>query len=302
MAIFLALGLGVVVGTTVINPGLVKNLSDQTDGLKEDLRQLQEDQQDLQAQIDMMNTFSDQAMPYLVADELFGRQVVVVTQEGVDPRALAETRRALDLSGAEIVTTLTVRPTMAADTPASSSDLATLLGLSQTTPPDVLTTEAARTLADRLASDPADDLSGGPDQLGELLSQGFLTSSAPSISDATLNDVGGRGQMVVTIAGGIAGEPSPTSELFMEPFVTELVGSGVVSGAGESLVSDDGFVTDLRSTVDDSSVAPLVTVDNIDLPIGASAMVLGLGEALIEDAGGDYGVKDGATRLLPPPA
>jgi hypothetical protein len=50
------------------------------------------------------------------------------------------------------------------------------------------------------------------------------------------------------------------------------------------------------------SFAPLVTVDNIDLPIGASAMVLGLGEALIDDVGGDYGVKDGATRLLPPPA
>jgi Copper transport outer membrane protein, MctB len=191
---------------------------------------------------------------------------------------------------------------MAADTPASRSDLATLLGLSQTTPSEVLTTEAARTLADRLAKDPAGDLSGGTDELGELLSQGFLTSSAPSISDATLNDVGGRGQMVVTIAGGIAGEPSPTSELFMAPFVTELVGSGVVSGAGESLASDDGFVTDLRATVDDSSVAPLVTVDNVDLPIGASAMVLGLGEALIDDAGGDYGVKDGATRLLPPPA
>ena len=161
MAIFLALGLGVVVGTTVINPGLVKNLNDQTDGLKEDLRQLQQEQQDLQTQLDTMNTFSEQAMPYLVADELFGRQVVVVTQEGVDPRALAETRRALDLSGAQILTTLTVRSTMAADTPASRSDLATLLGLSQTTPSEVLTTEAARTLADRLAKDPAGDLSSG---------------------------------------------------------------------------------------------------------------------------------------------
>ena len=90
----------------------------------------------------------------------------------------------------------------------------------------MLTTEAARTLADRLAKDPAEDLSGGPDELGELLSQGFLTSSAPSISDATLDDVGGRGQMVVTIGGGVAGEPSPASELFMEPFVTELVAIG----------------------------------------------------------------------------
>jgi hypothetical protein len=291
MAIFLALGLGVVVGTTVINPGLVKNLNSQTDELTQKVRDLQKDQLDLQAELDTMNTFSEQAMPYLVADELFGRQVVLVTQEGVDPRAIAQTRRALDLSGAEILTTLTVRPTMAADTPASRSDLATLLGLSQTTPPDVLTTEAARTLADRLATDPA-----------ELLSQGFLTSSAPGITDATLKDIGGRAQMVVTIGGGPTGEPSPTSELFMQPFVTELVASGVVSGAGETFAADDGFVTDLRSSVDDSSVAPLVTVDNIDLPIGASAMVLGLGEALIDDAGGDYGVKEGATRLLPPPA
>ncbi len=302
MAIFLALGLGVVVGTTVINPGLVKNLNSQTDELTQKVRDLQKDQLDLQAELDTMNTFSEQAMPYLVADELFGRQVVLVTQEGVDPRAIAQTRRALDLSGAEILTTLTVRPTMAADTPASRSDLATLLGLSQTTPPDVLTTEAARTLADRLATDPAGDLSAFPDELGELLSQGFLTSSAPGITDATLKDIGGRAQMVVTIGGGPTGEPSPTSELFMQPFVTELVASGVVSGAGETFAADDGFVTDLRSSVDDSSVAPLVTVDNIDLPIGASAMVLGLGEALIDDAGGDYGVKEGATRLLPPPA
>src|SRR4029079_208444 len=99
MAIFLALGLGVVVGTTVINPGLVKNLNDQTDGLKQNLCEIQQEQQNLQSQLDTMNTFSDQAMPYLVADQLFGRQVVIVTQEGVDPRALAETRPATALSG-----------------------------------------------------------------------------------------------------------------------------------------------------------------------------------------------------------
>ena len=86
----------------------------------------------------------------------------------------------------------------------------------------------------------------------------------------------------------------------MEPFVIELISAGVVSGAGESLASDDGFVSDLRSSVDDSSVAPLVTVDNVDLPIGASAMVLGLQGALTDGTGGDYGVKDGTTRLLPP--
>lgn len=300
MAIFLALGLGVVVGTTVINPGLVKNLNNQTDELTQRVRDLQEVELALESELDTMNTFGEQALPFLVGDTLFGRQVVIVTEEGVDARALAETRRALELSGAQILTTLTVRPTMSGETPAAQRELATLLGLSSTTSAELLVPEAARALAQRLATDPGGVLSGQPDPLGELLSQGFLTSSAPDISDSTLKDIGGRGQMVVAVGGATVDELSPPSVLFMEPLVTELISAGVVSGAGESLASNDGFVTGLRSTVDDSSVAPLVTVDNVDLPVGASAMVLGLQGALTDGTGGDYGVKDGATRLLPP--
>jgi Copper transport outer membrane protein, MctB len=302
MAIFLALGLGVVVGTTVINPGLVKNLNDQTDGLKRDVRDLLQEKQGLESELDTVITFGEQAMPYLVGDRLLGRQVVMVTEEGVDARAIAETRRALELSGAEILTTLTVRPTMSGETAAAQRELATLLRMSSTTSPDELAPQAARSLARRLATDPGGDLSGRPDPLGELLSQGFLTSSAPDISDSTLKDIGGRGQMVVVIGGGAADQLSPASALFMKPFVTELVSAGVLSGAGESLDSNDAFVTELRSTVDDSSAAPLVTVDNVDLPVGASAMVLGLEGALMNGTSGDYGMKDGATRLLPPPA
>ncbi|MEO8423765.1 MAG: copper transporter [Actinomycetota bacterium] len=300
MAIFLALGLGVVVGTTVINPGLVKNLNNQTDELTQHVRDLQKEKLDLESELDTLGAFGEQALPYLVADALFGRQVVIVTEEGVDPRAMAETRRALDLSDAEILTMLTVRPSMSGETPAAHRELATLLGLSSTTSSDLLASEAARSLARRLATDPVGDLSGQPDPLGEMLSQGFLTSSAPDISDSALKDIGGRGQMVVAIGGGTDDELSPTSALFMEPFLIELISSGVVSGAGESLASDEGFVTELRSSVDDSSVAPLVTVDNVDLPVGASAMVLALQEALSNGSGGDYGVKDGTTRLLPP--
>ncbi|MGZ8571135.1 MAG: copper transporter [Actinomycetota bacterium] len=300
MAIFLALGLGVVVGTTVINPGLVKNLNDQTDGLKQDVRNLLQERQDLQSELDTMDTFGEQSMPYLVGGRLLGRQVIIVTEEGVDSRAVSETRRALELAGAEILTTLTVRQTMSGGTPTAQRELATLLGLSSTTSPEVLVSEAARSLAQRLATDPGGDVSGPPDPLGEMLSQGFLISSSPDISDSTLKDIGGREQIVIAVGGGTAEQLAPSSALFMEPFVVELLSAGVVSGAGESLASDEGFISELRSNVDDSSVAPLVTVDNVDMPVGASAMVLGLDGALSSGGGGDYGVKDGTTRLLPP--
>lgn len=302
MAVFLALGLGVVVGTTVINPGLVKNLNNQTDGLKRELRDLRLNVLDLRSQLDTMSAFGDEALPYLVDARLTGEQVVIVTEEGVNAQAISEARRALELSGAEILTTLTVRSTMAAESPAGQRELATLLGLPQTTPAAELMAEAARALGERLAKDPGGALSGGLDPLGELLSQGFLTSSAPGISNATLGDIGGRGQLVVTIGGGAVDELSPPSAAFLEPLVIELIAAGVVTGAGESLGAADAFVADLRSAVDDSSAAPLVTVDNVDLPVGGSAMVLGLGDAIAQGAGGDYGVKDGASRLLPPAA
>jgi copper transport outer membrane protein MctB len=302
MAIFLALGLGVVVGTTVINPGLVKNLNSQTDGLTQELKDQRKTDLDLRSQLAAMNAFGDQAMPYLVTGALTGSQVIVVTEEGVDARAISETRKALDLASAEVLVTLTVRPTMAADSPATKRDLATLLGQSQSTPAAQLALDAAQALAERLAKDPRGDLSGSPDVLGELLSQGFLISSSPSISSATLSGIGGRGQLVVTIGGGAIDELIPPSPTFLGPFVTNLVDAGVVTGVGEGLAAADEFVTGLRSAANDLSTAPLVTVDNVDLPIGGSAMVLALADALSQGTGGDYGVKDGASRLLPPPA
>ena len=107
---------------------------------------------------------------------------------------------------------------------------------------------------------------------------------------------------MVTIGGGAINELVPPSAVFLAPFVGDLVGAGVVTGAGESVAALDGFVTGLRSVADDPSAAALVTVDNLDLPVGGSAMVLALADALSLGTGGDYGVKDGASRLLPPPA
>ncbi len=137
---------------------------------------LQQDKQDLQAQLDTMGTFGEQAMPYLVADKLLGRQVVIVTEEGVDLRRRSRRRAGRSISpGAEILTTLTVRPTMAAGHRGTASTWRRCWGRR-----DHLAERAddggcalARPVAWR--SDPVGDLSGGPDELGELLSQGFLT-------------------------------------------------------------------------------------------------------------------------------
>ncbi|MGZ4147813.1 MAG: copper transporter [Actinomycetota bacterium] len=299
VAVFLALGLGVLAGTTVLNGNLVRNLKGQTRSLQADLGDLRASVDNLRAQLATMNAFADEAMPYLVGQKLAGEQVVVVTEDGVDARAVAEIRRALDMAGAQVLTTLTVRSSMAAATPSSQRDLAILLGMAPGTSADELAGAAARSLADRLAKDPRGDLSGSPDLLGDMLSQGFLVASAPGVNKTTLDGIGGRGQLVVVIGGGPVDQLAPASAVFLAPFVGDLLDAGVIVGAGEGVAADDGFVRDLRSSLDVASV-PLVTVDNVELVVGSTAMALGLADAVHSGIGGNYGVKSGTSGLLPP--
>lgn len=300
VAVFLALGLGILTGTTVLNDSLVRGLRGQTRQLQSQLSSLRSSVDEARSQLGTMNAFAEQAMPYMVASTLSGQQVILVTEEGVDTVALGQTRTVLDLAGATRLTTLTVHPSVAAQSSASRQQLASLLGMAPGATPQELETAAARALADRLSRDPRADLSGDPDLLGQLLSQGFLTAAAPGLSDATLAGIGGRGQLVVTI-GGASTQLSPPSSAFLVPLVDRLVTLGVITGAGESTASQDGFITDVRSSSNDAG-GPLVTVDNADSAIGASALALGLRVVIQGGPGGDYGSKTGASGLLPPPA
>jgi copper transport outer membrane protein MctB len=301
VAVFLALGLGVLAGTTVLDQGLVNSLRDRTERLQADLGDLRTTVDDLQTRLGTMNAFAEEALPYLVGSRLAGRQVVIVTQDGIDGETLDSTQSALDLAGGEVLTTLSVSPEMAAGAAGSQEDLADILGVSETTPPEDLASRAAARLAERLADEPRPlGEPGVPDFLGELLSQGFVTASRPALSDATLQEIGGRGQLVVVLGGGPA-DAAPVPSTFMVPLVRTLVAFGVTTAAGESLTSEAGFVPAVRSDVDAES-EPLVTVDTADLTVGGAAIVLGLQRIASGEIGGDYGVGPGASGLLPAPA
>jgi hypothetical protein len=299
VAVFLALGLGVLAGTTVLDQGLVNTLRSQTTELRKDLDDLRQTVTEQRRDLATLTAFGEQALPYLVSDRLFGRPVVIVTQDGVEDATLAEARRALDLSGANILTTLTVRAEMVADDPSTRAELAGIVGMPETSAPDELAAAAAGELAQRLATAPgaagADD-----DLLGDLLSAGFVTAGQPAISDASLAQIGGPGQIVVVIGGGPADvAPPPTS--FLVPLTTSLVTLGMTTAAAEGLAAEAGFVPAVREEVD-ADTQPLATVDDADLPIGGAALVLGIQEVVLSGTGGDYGVGDGASRLLPSPA
>lgn len=294
VAIFLALAVGLLAGSAFVEPGLVSQLRTQTNNLREQVREREGDLTELRARFDALDGFADAVLPHLAEDRLLGTSVVVVTQQGVEDEVLGQAQRSLVESGAEVVAVLSAREALASEDPETRGRLAEILGPDASLETD-LSSLAAAALADRLAS----GIDGAPedDLLNLLLSEGFLVEVGSTVSEATLQDIGVVGQVVVVLAGGVEEEAAMAPTAFAVPLVERLSSLEVPVAAGESATTTLPFVGVLR----DGGGQGVVTVDDLDLSMGGAALVLGLEELLVSGEGGAYGFKDGAEPLPPLP-
>lgn len=294
VAVFLALALGLLAGSAFIQPRLVDQLRSQVEeqrGTMDDLRQQVSELSDRYAD---EQAFNDAALQHLTQGRLPERDVVVIAQSGIEDEVVSSARQALEAAGATVVV-LAARETLAPQDEGTQAELSELLALPGVDPED-LPGRTAEALADRLASggsaDPED-----PDLLSDLLTQGYLAPVDAGLSDATVAAIGGPDQVVVVLSGGQAEEPVMAPEAFAVPLVRRLAELGIPVAGGESADTLLPFVAILRA----SGVDGVVTVDDVDQSRGGAALVLGLDRLLASGEGGDYGVKDGAVPLPPPP-
>jgi hypothetical protein len=286
VAVFLALGLGLLMGTALLNDRLVDNLQR---GNERQQQQLNE----VRIQLDVLTSFADQVVPFLAEDRLVGQGVVVVTHDGADEAALADVRRALELTGADVIATLSVRPGLTSPSAAEQRILGEILDVPLGASQDDAASIVAEALAERLATGPIPGTPEDADLLGQLLSEGFVI--AGSELDST-TQVGGEDQALVFVAGGPeAASPAATDALM--PLIDELSRLDVVLVVGERSTSAAGVVQVVRRDVD--AIGPLVTIDDLELPAGAAALILGLDRALLTRQGGHYGIGEDADQLLP---
>lgn len=289
VAVFLALGLGVLTGTTVLNRGIVVQLERQTEALEEGRAQLRETVEVLRAQQEEWTRFGETIAGPLVGGRLSGTEVVLLTQEGTEGSGVEGARDALGMAGARIRMELSVNARMTLEEEADVETLAGLLGLRSTAEPEEVAERAAQRLADQLAFGTIDsDVLTGMAEAGFLVRQGADPAESPSVAEP----------LIVVVAGG-SGDPVIDPEWFLVPVVERLALDGAAVGASEPRVSDYEFVTVLRG----NDVAQrIVTQDNVDELPGEVGLVLGLENLLTEGEPGHYGVKAGASELLPPPS
>jgi hypothetical protein len=301
VAIFLAVALGIAVGNAYVQPTLVNSLRNTTDGLRGKLDDYRRALDERETEVAELQRASD-ILPTLDVRELTGAPVVIVTQDGADPDVLSQAATALDEAQADVVAVLSITDRMLPTDGQPHPDLAGIVGLAPSAPVSEVAVQAADRLASRLVSGPPrrGAQPGGGDVLDALLRGQYLRfpRGYPTVSEADLAGVGGRGEMVIVLSGSQDGlKLAPES--FMVPLVESLVARGATVAAGEAAASIDPFVEVLRGNGDLSS-STLVTVDDLGWPIGGAALVLGLGRVRTVGQGGDFGVNGSAEAPIPP--
>jgi hypothetical protein len=287
VAVFLALAIGLLGGGAFVQPALQDQLERQTLEQLRNNAELREQLDEVRAEVAAMNGFASSAMPYLASDRLVGSTAVIVAHEEVEDALVASAEEALTIGGAEVVGSFSASSDLLSEDPETQAQLADIVGVFSA-PPEELSAAAAAALARRLRAAPDDGALPEDDVLNRLLSAGFLDTS----EDATLDEIGRSGQIVVVLAGGATEEPALAPDAFAVPLVDELVELDVPVAAGESFTTPVPFV----GAVDGDGV---VTVDDLDLTMGGAALVLGLDRLLATGEGGTYGLKDGADPLPP---
>ena len=295
MAVFLALGLGILVGTTVLDDSLVGSLRGRFERLQQQTSDLREQLDAALGRGTQAERFAADVQPFLLKNRLVAEPMVVVTVDGTEGAALDEALAALDLAGARVVTVITAQQAMAAESASDAQELAGILGMPASATPEELMAGAADALAGRLASSPVRPVDSGEDLLGQLLNAGFVV--APGLSDGDLADVGGPGQEIVVVGGGTPASLA-ASEGFLVPLVSNLVNREMITAAAEGSDPASTFVASATEAADSGS---LVTADGLDQPVGGSALVLGIDQVLLTGEGGAFGVGDQASQPLPPP-
>ncbi|WP_222269495.1 copper transporter [Modestobacter marinus] len=304
IAVFLAVALGIVIGTTQLNGPVLDNLQGQVSDLQADKRDLEDQTQVLQAQIDEVGAFEEAVGPTLVAGSLAERSVVLVLTPGEVPAEVVEGVTAL-LGSAGATVTGTVRLTEGYTDPASATSLQSYV-TGPGRPPGITLPETddtgqlvASLLAQVLMVPGANSPTAGtvPDTaatssvLAGLEELDVLSQDTSSVSPADF--------AVVLTAGALTSDAADdrTTGLVQLAQALDASGSGAVVAGDPASAGEGGLVTAVRG---DQAVSGAVSsVDNVTTPAGRISTVLALA-AEGRGTSGEYGVGED-TQPVPAP-
>ena len=305
VAVFLALALGIVVGSTVLQEGTVSVLRATSDQVREQSERNSRENVALKQELSRQQSFGATVLPDLVRDRLRNRPVVLVDTDKVDSGMRDSVRKVLEDAGAEVdgqITFADERLALGAD--ADRTAMGQLLAVDAGTP-EVLQGELVKRVAERLATPaamPQEDGQRSSDVLTGLQDADFLADLKLSRPLAAGTDPFPRQGSIFVLLGpsAAAATTAVAPDAFLVPLaeqVSSRAPGAVAGGEAEAVPKESSWVIALR---DNREVSRRVSgIDSVDKIYGQLALVQALEGSLKQLPAGQYGTKDGASGLLP---
>jgi hypothetical protein len=308
VAVFLALAIGIVLGSTELQGPTLDALRSESNTLNNQLSAVRSERNSYLQQLNDNGTFLQTAETKLVSGTLTGERVVMVTEPGASSGVISGVTQAITSAGATITGTIALQPkfndlsggtesslyainvqeasangTILAS-PASSqtenqqqaAQLIATAVLDTTTGASVLSTASAQTLLAAYSQAGYLSVSGSPstDSARAALAVIITPDNAPSQQNDPAN------QVLLAIAAEFAGQSTAT----------------LVAGSESGSSPSASPISVLRG----SNVAGQVsTVDNADTTLGQVSAVWALGDQLAGGKPNSYGIS-GASAVSPP--
>jgi uncharacterized protein YoxC len=298
-AVFLAVALGIVIGTTQLNGRVLDGLEAQVETLTEQKNSLEAQTESLTDQLTQEDAYDDAVAPLIVANRLVGSSVLlIVTSDDVSAEVVGQTITLLQAAGADLSGTLRLQPefTDPQNSPelqeyVTGSGLPAGINLPVTDDTPLL----VASLMSQVLMRPGDGGEAPPEAARTTMLAGL---AALDVVTSDSGEVDSADYALILTAAGFTGEDA---EARNQTLVTLAVGldtagsGGVVAGDADS-GADGGLVAALRA--DASAATSVSTVNNVDAASGQVAALLAL-TAERTGQSGNYGVGED-TLPLPP--
>jgi hypothetical protein len=312
VAVFLALAIGIVLGSTELQGATLDGLRQTADSLGRQLDNAQSQLSDNQAQLNADQKFYATAEPKLLANTLTGDRIALITEPGAPSSVVNGIKQAAGYAGATITINVTLQPQfndLSGSTFSSlqtiNSSLASQTGTVLSDAADLQTVnqqQAAQLIAEAIleTSSTAIGLTATQAQsvLAEYAQAGYLTTSS-AVTDA-FTDPATLAVIVTPATAPADGQNDPANQVLL-PLAQEFASGSaatVVAGSVSGSSSSDSAMSVLRS----SSVSSLVSsVDNADTTLGQISTMWALADQLAGGTPNSYGIS-GASAVSPNPA
>jgi Copper transport outer membrane protein, MctB len=320
VAVFLALAIGIVLGSTELQGPAYNILNSTTGKLQNELGQVSTQRDTAQQQATLGQNYAQAVEPVVLHDLLAGQRLLIITEPGAPASVVtAISNAATQDAGATVTGQIALQPKFfdRSDTTLDGLNQVTLamsqadnIVLNTGTPyqqqaaqviASEILTQAPAATAGHAGGQPSTGVSAGSQQdtnaqtmLGAYANEGFLTTSGEPSAPATL-------AVIVTPQTAPQDGTADLLDQLLVPVAEELAAkSSATVVAGVSTGSGPGSpIAVLRAS---SAATKVSTVDDADFVAGQSVVIQALAMQLNGGSPGSYGFANGASAVGPSPA